>query len=75
MDPTPVNHGRNRNRTSTRRSNDKAIRDYIVVTESFARDLEKKVMTKIEAGFVPLGGIAILGSGQNVKFLQAMVKY
>jgi hypothetical protein len=75
MDPSPVNHGRNLNRTIRRRSDDKAIRDYIILHEDSPTDLERSIMAKVGDGYVPQGGISYFVFGRGATFLQAMIKY
>ena len=76
MDPSPINQGRNRNRSTTRRNNDKAIRKYIVVRDNRISDLEKRVMTKVEDGYVPQDGVVFqMHKDGGITIMQAMVKY
>ena len=76
MDPSPINQGRNRNRSATRRNNDKAISRYIVISENRVSDLEKSVMAEVGRGYVPQGGVVFQANRDGrITIMQAMVKY
>lgn len=49
--------------------------DYTILSSNFAHELEELVIGYIANCWEPLGGVAAICVDQDVKYLQAMVRY
>jgi hypothetical protein len=49
------------------------MKKYIVLTERYCSDLEKRVNSKINEGYFPIGGISTCGDSSERYYFQAMI--